>query len=191
MVSPALPPPTPFTPSLPEILQVEEHHPVCAHLSNVVFVRWKGMEGDSHLVQGSRTSVAELEITPGVCRNGSMEESEKNDVEAVCLQPTPTTQLLVRRAVHHKKVQSQAGEYSCGILLGYSKVFVDPFSVDAPRRKVGEEVASSVCGPDSGRRRDAPRHSGANWRTEIIRQVTNLFLPGSLLVGENLKVRTV
>ena len=125
MVSPALPPPTPFTPSLPEILQVEEHHPVCAHLSNVVFVRWKGMEGDSHLVQGSRTSVAELEITPGVCRNGSMEESEKNDVEAVCLQPTPTTQLLVRRAVHHKKVQRQAGECSCGILLGFSKVFDD------------------------------------------------------------------
>ena len=111
----ALPPPTPFTPSLPEILQVEETLPVCAHLSDVVFVKWKGMEGDSRLVQGSRTSMAELEITPGICTKGSVEdESENNDVEAVCLQPTPTTQLLVRRAVHTKKIEHHhSGECSC------------------------------------------------------------------------------
>ena len=109
-----LPPPTPFTPSLPEILQVEETLPVCAHLSDVVFVKWKGMEGDSRLVQGSRTSMAELEITPGICTKGSVEdESENNDVEAVCLQPTPTTQLLVRRTVHTKKIEHHhSGECS-------------------------------------------------------------------------------
>ena len=198
MVSPTLPPPTPFTPSLPEILQVEEHHPVCAHLSDVVFVKWKGMEGDSHLVQGSRTSMAELEITPGICRKDSVEEeSEKNDVEAVCLQPTPTAQLLVRRAVHPQKIKHHHhGECSwiwwttAGLVN--QGLFVDTFSADAPPHcEMVEEVRSPVHGPDTARRRDASRHSSANWRTEIIRQVTNLFLPGSLLVGENLKVRAV
>lgn len=128
VVNAALPPPTPFTPSLPEILQVEEHLPVCAHLSDVVFVKWKGMEGDSRLVQGSRTSMAELEITPGICTKGSVEEeSENNDVEAVCLQPTPTTQLLVRRAVHPKQIKHHHhGECSC--ILWTTAGLVNPAS---------------------------------------------------------------
>ena len=80
-----------------------------------------------------------------------------------------------------------------GLSLGWSiqRLFLDTFSADAPRSEVAEEVRPPVHGPDTARRRDASRHSSASWRTEIIRQVTNLFLPGSLLVGENLKVRAV
>ena len=82
---------------------------------------------------------------------------------------------------------------SCELPLGLSiqPLFFDTFSADAPHSEVAEEVRSPVHAPDTARRRDASRHSSANWRTEIIRQVTNLFLPGSLLVGENLKVRSV
>jgi len=73
----------------------------------VMFVRC-GVEGEPWMVQGSRTSVEELEIVPGASNEEDTEEeeesegSEGSDSEAVHLQPRPTTQLLVRKTSHYR-----------------------------------------------------------------------------------------
>jgi len=72
-----------------------------------MFVRC-GVEGEPLLLQGSRTSVEELEIVRGASNEEDTEEEEKSkgsegsDSEAVHLQPRPTTQLLVRKISHYR-----------------------------------------------------------------------------------------
>ena len=103
-----LPPPsTAVPPSLPEVLRLEEHHPIHAYLSDVMFVRC-GVEGEPWMVQGNRASVEQLEIAPDAIteedteEEDESEESEGSDSDAIHLQPRPTAQLFVRRTAQYR-----------------------------------------------------------------------------------------
>lgn len=62
-----------------------------------------------------------------------------------------------------------------------------------PGEAVTREESSPACsvGPSPSRRQSAPGACSGGWKSEILPQVASLFLPGSLLVSENLKVRIV
>ena len=63
--------------------------------------------------------------------------------------------------------------------------------LDTPGDAVAGEESPPTCsvGPSPNRKRSAPADSGIGWKSELLPQVASLFLPGSLLVSENLKVR--